>query len=369
MGLIPIDQVVTAQGIVVSQSPTILVQPLETAIVRSIDVREGQTVKAGQVLAQLDPTFAAADVGALRRRSPASRPRSRACRRKPSGKPFTYTGAIRRWRCRRRSSPSARRSGPPSSRTIDQKIDELEATVAQGCGRPDVSASACGGPEDRGMRKELEAKQVGTSSTPWPPPIRGCEIQRGLASAQNEAPTARKRDLEAHEAERDGYMQNWNAEVSQKLVGADPEAQRRRGNLNKAQLRRNLVELRADRDAIVQSVAKVSVGSVLQSGQQFITLVPVDAPLEVEANIARPGQWLRACRRSGLDQVRHLPLSPNTAWPRAPCGPSAPTASPRSTRRATRQARCRCRNSTEPFYRTRIAIDKLGLQTCRPAFT
>src|ERR1035441_5350108 len=37
-GLLPIDQVVTARGIVVSKSPTILVQPLDTAIVRSIDV-------------------------------------------------------------------------------------------------------------------------------------------------------------------------------------------------------------------------------------------------------------------------------------------------------------------------------------------
>ena len=35
----------------------------------------------------------------------------------------------------------------------------------------------------------------------------------------------------------------------------------------------------------VLTVAKLSVGSVLQSGQQFITLVPADAPLEVEANI------------------------------------------------------------------------------------
>jgi membrane fusion protein, hemolysin D len=48
--LIPIDQVVTAHGIVVSQSPTILVQPLDTSIVRSIDVREGQRVRAGEVL-------------------------------------------------------------------------------------------------------------------------------------------------------------------------------------------------------------------------------------------------------------------------------------------------------------------------------
>ena len=36
MGLISVDQVVTTRGIVVSQNPTILVQPLDTAIVRSI---------------------------------------------------------------------------------------------------------------------------------------------------------------------------------------------------------------------------------------------------------------------------------------------------------------------------------------------
>ncbi|MBN8901457.1 MAG: biotin/lipoyl-binding protein, partial [Rhodospirillales bacterium] len=63
--VIRVDRVVEAPGKVVSQSPTIVVQPLDTAIVRSIDVHEGETVKAGQVLARLDPTFAAADMGAL----------------------------------------------------------------------------------------------------------------------------------------------------------------------------------------------------------------------------------------------------------------------------------------------------------------
>src|SRR5690349_2263469 len=45
--LIPVDQVVTTRGLVVSQSPNIVVQPLGTAIGRSIEVREGQRVKAG----------------------------------------------------------------------------------------------------------------------------------------------------------------------------------------------------------------------------------------------------------------------------------------------------------------------------------
>ena len=58
-----------------------------------------------------------------------------------------------------------------------------------------------------------------------------------------------------------------------------------RESYNKAKLRHQLVELRTDRDATVLSIAKVSVGSVITAGQQFITLIASDAPLEVEVNI------------------------------------------------------------------------------------
>ncbi|MBC7801589.1 MAG: HlyD family type I secretion periplasmic adaptor subunit, partial [Gemmatimonadaceae bacterium] len=47
--LIPIDKVVTTQGKVVAQSATSVVQPLETAIVRTIDVKEGQIVRKGDI--------------------------------------------------------------------------------------------------------------------------------------------------------------------------------------------------------------------------------------------------------------------------------------------------------------------------------
>jgi HlyD family secretion protein len=63
MGLIEVDRVVTAQGRVISQAATLMVQPLDASIVRSIDVHEGEHVKAGQVLAQLDPTFASGGPG------------------------------------------------------------------------------------------------------------------------------------------------------------------------------------------------------------------------------------------------------------------------------------------------------------------
>ena len=60
----PVDVVVTGAGRMVSTSPTIVLQPLETSIVRSIKVLEGQAVRAGELLAELDPTFTGADASA-----------------------------------------------------------------------------------------------------------------------------------------------------------------------------------------------------------------------------------------------------------------------------------------------------------------
>ena len=54
----------------------------------------------------------------------------------------------------------------------------------------------------------------------------------------------------------------------------------------KAVLHNQLVVLTAPRDAIVLSVAKISVGSVVTSAEPLIQLVPIDAPLSVEADIS-----------------------------------------------------------------------------------
>ena len=55
------DRIVTAGGKVVSMTPELVVQPLNAAIVKTIAVSAGDIVHKGQLLAQLDPTFAAAD--------------------------------------------------------------------------------------------------------------------------------------------------------------------------------------------------------------------------------------------------------------------------------------------------------------------
>ena len=97
MGVIPLDQVVTARGVVVSKAPTVLVQPLETAIVRSIEVREGQLVKAGDVLARLDPTFAAADLASLTGQVGGLEAEVARLRAEAADQPFVYPSTDPSW--------------------------------------------------------------------------------------------------------------------------------------------------------------------------------------------------------------------------------------------------------------------------------
>ncbi|MEO8298185.1 MAG: HlyD family type I secretion periplasmic adaptor subunit [Burkholderiales bacterium] len=56
-----LDVVAVAQGRVIVGERTKLIQPLETAMVRAIHVRDGDQVEAGQLLVELDPTAQHAD--------------------------------------------------------------------------------------------------------------------------------------------------------------------------------------------------------------------------------------------------------------------------------------------------------------------
>lgn len=367
MGIIPVDQVVTAPGVIVAQSPTILVQPLETAIVRSIDVREGQTVHAGDLLAHLDSTFAAADLGALTSQVATLKAEVARLQAEVQGKPFTYSGSDPNMVLQ--ASIFGHRHAEFESKVDDynNRISELNVEITR------ALADAAGYRSRLGvaanivqMRQRLQDLEVGSKLNSLTAADTHAEMQRAMTNAQHTADSA-KLQLAAMRSERDAYVQGWKADAAQSLSTAAQQLTDAREQLNKANLRRQLVELRADRDAIVQSVAKVSVGSVLQSGEQFMTLVPTDAPLEVEANISgRDSGFVHiqdpvsikfdtfAFSQYGMAEGTVRIVSPDSFNPqseqRNPTGalPPLPT--------------------TEPFYRARISIDKVGLHDVPAGF-
>ena len=368
MGLIPIDRVVTAQGKVVSKVPLLVVQPLETSVVRSIDVTEAQSVRTGDVLARLDPTFAAADVGASEALVSTLQAEVSRMQAEATGSPFASTGSDPN-QLLQASIFAQRQSERDFKReTYRQRINGLQAAVARGVADADAyQARKAVAEQVVSVRKQLEQRQVGSMLLSLAATDNLLETERGLANATQTVESAR-RDLEALKAERDAYEQNWLAEVSQKLSEQMQKLADAREKLNKARLRHQLVELRANRDATVLTVAKVSVGSVLQSGDQFITLVPTNAPLEVEANIVgRDGGFVQAGAPVAV-KFDTFPFSQYGLAHGAVRTVSADSFTGQDELKTRSGSVPVKSDSTEPFYRSRITIDDVRLHAVPAGF-
>jgi hemolysin D len=285
-GVIRVDRVVTAQGLVVARSPTIVVQPLEASILKSIEVHPGDIVHAGEILARLDPTFAQADLGTLVAQVSSLQAEVTRRQAEVNDKPFSYDGNDSDMTLQAAIYGQRRAEYNFKLENYQQKADSLAAALART--NSDIATYT-----DRlayaksleAMRLQLEQLNVGSKLNTLAAKDSRAEMAGNLANAQQQARGA-QRDLAALIAERNGYIQSWHSETADKLNDALGKLSDARESLNKAQLRRQLVVLRAERDGTVMSVGKVAVGSVLTAGQQLITLVPTDAPLEVEANVA-----------------------------------------------------------------------------------
>ncbi len=284
-GLIKVDQEVTAQGETISKLPTLVVQPFDTSIVRSIDVHVGETVHAGQVLGRLDPTLAAADLGALTAQVASLQALVTRLQAEALNKPFAYSGTDPNLALQEAIYTERRADYNYQLQSYNQTIDELKSEISR------AQSDAAGFSERvkiaatvQSMRQQLEELNAGSKLGLLEAVDNRAEMQRNYMNAVQTAQAA-QHNLAAEVAARDGYVQSWHADVSQKLSDALSKLSDAREELRKAELHHKLIVLQADRDAIVLTVAKVSVGSVVQTGDQIFTLMPIGAPLEIEANI------------------------------------------------------------------------------------
>jgi hemolysin D len=285
MAVMKVDRVVVTQGKVVSTAATRVMQPLDTSIVRSIEVKPGDRVRAGQTLARLDPTFAAADLSALTGQVGTLQALVSRLQAELEGRPFTYSGTDPNLALQAAIFAQRQSEYNFKLESYQQKANSLTAVIGR-------TLSDAEGYRTRlqyatsleAMRKELERLSVGSKINTLAAMDVRADIQRNLSSAEQQA-EASQRDLAALIAEKNGYMQLWRSEVAERLSESLTKLSDAREQLNKAQLHRQLVELRAEIDGTILSIAKVSIGSVLTVGQPFISLVPSDAPLELEVNI------------------------------------------------------------------------------------
>lgn len=368
LALIKVDRVVAAQGQVVSQTPTMVVQPMQAAIVSAIDVHPGEVVKAGQVLAKLNPTFANADLQAISERVSSLQAELDRYRAEHGGKDFSYSGTDPDRRLQAAIYSQREAEYKYQLQTYAQKAASLAAQIAA------ANADAAGykqrlavAQDVETMRNSLEKMQVGSRLKTLAAIDDRAEMSRELATSKQKALSA-QRDLAALVATRDAYVQQWHANLADKIAETTSKLSSARADMNKAKLLQQLVVMRAGRKAIVQSIAQVSPGSVLHPGEQLMTLVPTDAPLEVTANVPGSEDGFIGVGDPVAIKFATLPftrygMAHGTVRVVSPDSFTAqdlerhPTSGPQVP--AT---------TTEPFYRARITIDKVALHNVPAGF-
>lgn len=283
-----LEQIVVAQGRLVTPQPNVVVQPLETGVVQSVEVRVGQVVKKGDTLATLDATFAQADEAQLRQRFDSLETQIASLREELDGSaPLAKLPA-------RASSDGALQADLASERRANYQAQQrkLAETAAR------LRAALATNRQDQQLiqsrlrsLKDIEGMQEKMVQQKYGAPLQLLEAQQRTQEVQRELEMARsreeelRRELAAFEAERTAFERNWRQKAMEDLLSLTREHDSIAQQLQKADRRSSLITLTAPLDAVVLDIAKLSPGSVAREAETFFTLVPLGSVLEVEAQI------------------------------------------------------------------------------------
>jgi HlyD family secretion protein len=287
-----LDRVISsAKGKITLSAPQEVFQALDMSIIKSIDVRTGDFVKKGQELATLDPTFAAADVEALNQQIASLNPQILRDEAELAGKVPVFPAAANAAEAKyieiQKALYTQRRAQYVAQLNSFQEKEKLaQATLVKTNG--DIAGfekrvSIAEKVEE--MRGKLLKSGAGSLLNELVSKDNLVELGRNLENARNTLKEAQAQMLSAR-ADGEAFVQQWQASLSQDLVTARNNRDAAIASLQKAQRRRDLVRLVARDDAIILTVAKLSVGSVLNAGDQFITAMPVDMPVEATVTIS-----------------------------------------------------------------------------------
>ena len=286
-----VDIVASATGKIVPGGRTKLIQPFETGVVRAIRVRDGQSVKAGDVLIELDPTMTeadqerqksdliAAELDAARLRA-ALATDPLAAFRAPQNASAAEIEMHRQFLISQRAEQDAKLSEIERQRgqkeaeraTTSASVAKLEATIPVLQERVDIRKGL--------VEKALASKVLYLS-----------EYQELVAMQQDlllqksrlrEADAAiallkETKDKTAAEYRRATY--DALAKAEQKVASAAQE-------VVKADRRTKLQRLTAPVDGVVQQLAVHTVGGVVTPAQALAVLVPSESQLEIEAMLS-----------------------------------------------------------------------------------
>ncbi len=288
--LAQVDRVVTARGKLITVDPMIVVQPLETAIIRSIDVGVGDTVKAGAVLATLDPTFTESQEVAGRERLNSMRAEAARLSAEIYQTPFPTTDVTNTLDPKYLALQTAVYSHRHAEYLA--AVSSSEADVARYQAALATNREAQQGLEERlkvvtqieGMRKELYALSAGSKLNLLTSQLDRLSLSDQLSEKRSQEKELLQQVAAARE-QREKYINNWVREVGERLTTVQQDIATATQQLAAAERRRSLVVLRAPADGVVLELGQRSIGSVAKEAEPLVTLVPVGNRIEAEVDV------------------------------------------------------------------------------------
>ncbi|HLN25114.1 MAG TPA: HlyD family type I secretion periplasmic adaptor subunit [Patescibacteria group bacterium] len=286
-GLAKLDNVVVARGKIVTTDPNIEVQPLEVSIIRTIDVRVGQVVHKGQVLAHLDPTFTTADTSRLEDRTLSLTGQvARLGAELRGDKTFTLPGADTVEQVQARIFLERQASYANRVKQQEGEIARIRASLIRLHQDETILKDRfAAGSEVENMRAQLYNSQNGSKLNLLASRDQRLSIESDFKNAVNQQSEARSA-LAAAEAALQAYRTEWRQKAAEELMDAQRDLQAVTEDLAKAKRRTELVTLTAPADAVVLDVAKRSVGSVVREAEPVVVLVPIGSALEAEVQVS-----------------------------------------------------------------------------------
>jgi hemolysin D len=284
-----VDIIATAPGRIIPSGKTKLIQPVETGVVRAIHVQDGQAVKAGEVLIELDPTASAADATRLAHDLQQDRLDIARLRALLAGEPASFAppddadpqlvATARRQMAAQAAEQEAKLAA--LDRQIAQKRaedQEVKASIAK------ITAALPLLRGQRDIRQALLQNQFGSR-------LLYLQAEQQVVEQEHELLVQKHRRGEIAEAIAALARQQAQAEAEYRkglladLSRAEGQANEHAEEAVKAAQRRKLQTLTAPVDGTVQQLAVHTLGGVVTPAQQLMVVVPAESHLEIEAMV------------------------------------------------------------------------------------
>jgi hemolysin D len=288
-----IDIVATAPGKIIPTGRSKVVQPFEIGVVRAIHVHDGQSVRQGDALIELDPTMSGAEREHLQSDLIAAQldvARLRAALadgadplaefRPPAEADPAVVAMQRQFLLTQTAEERAKLAALDSQKT--QKEAE-RATAAAAIGKIEALIPLLQQQVD--MRKTLFEHETGSR-------LLYLQTVQQLVEQQQELNIQKSHYREA-DAAVDAITETWAQTAAEyrralfdDLGKAEPKAAGLAQDLIKAEQRTRLQLFTAPVDGIVQQLAVHTVGGVVTPAQPLVVVVPIDSHLEIEASVS-----------------------------------------------------------------------------------